>query len=291
MSYSLRPFLELQIPDPPMPGPTEHRSLQKNMDKEGGFAKTLAERFPFGMIAKEEAPALKFNWGEENFNFLEDMLQTNERMHEQYLDWSTKLDLEKRIRFRDIQKDLEEQWFFYLQDHHRFLLDIEKNRDQLTKEWAVKLLFDRVGDRFFENREFFMTKIIQAQDIRKEERRMFDEQIRKNPNDTRLAFPDRLDKFEVVAKKNGQREDMFWDLRDKFFVNEARFIMEHDAKRVAEIEQNAKIYAHQTHYEHVLVDKRPDHAEYGWEPIERMRIGKIEPGTVIADKYQGDIKK
>ena len=260
----IKSSLDIDLPNPPLPGPTQHAAIEKNRDKEGGFAQTLAERFPFGLVIKENANTLKFNWGEENFQFIEDMLQSNENMQRLYLKWSTHSENEKRIYLRQVQKDIEEQWFYYLQDHHRFLIDIEKNRD-LVENLRIKfMLFDRVGDRFFDNRNFFMSRIIQAQHIRQDDKRFYDKKIMKNPYDTRIEPPGKNIDYKL-REKNVIDDDFVWELRDKFHKNEDVFVDSHKRKMISLLDLHQKDYAAMPQFEKMLIDKRPEHARYGWE--------------------------
>ena len=282
----IKSVLTFEIPNPPLPGPTQHKAVEKNRDKEGGFAQTLAERFPFGMIVDEDPNQLRYKWGIEDFSFLQDMLQTNELRHELYMDWSTRLEKEKRLYYRQVRKDIEEQWFYFLQDHHRFLLDVREKRDIEIHKWAKQLLIDRVGQRFFDNREFFINQIINAQELRKDQRRHFDMKVRSNPYDNRLKWPSKPSLFAIESEKAGLKEDLVWEERDKYHKNEDMFVEAYENKLMALTELHQRHYGHLEKYEKVLVDLRPGMAEYGWRQTTKMRIGKLKGGVPPAKKVQ-----
>lgn len=272
--------LELDIPDPPLPEANQFTALETKRDKFGTFAKTLAERFPFGMRTKYVDPAMRFNWGGEVYDHRANWLAHNEKLLELFEDISRAADKEKRILNRRMQKDIELNWYFYVADLKRYLHKLRFVDAQTAHADMVQMYINRVGDRARNNQKLFMD--LKVEGIEHTKQIMVDAnfKIKQNPFRDAIKWPSQKTWAARISEDYNHGLEAKRQIRDE---RDAVIKGHADARDEAMMRQLAAhelAYTYRGRLEPGLVYINPKQAAIMKKIRYRARYGKIQPGAI-----------
>lgn len=308
-------LLDVHLPDPPMPGPNQHIAIRVRKTKEGYPARTFNEQFPFGMITNRPPPDMVFNWGGEQWDFIQDMLVTNFKLLKMFKENTDNEYQNNRIREYRMQLSVERAWAQWVKDN--LALDIKQRlKDKRTDNLDMYVkYYVRHRKRGQERQHLFMKLVREGIFRRTEDRMHWEWKIKQNPRDNRLRWSADMNFFMEGGieklyenkdywidlthkiKTNPNRDDMKWpaDLTrrevrirkiletelifrvlDKQAAEEYKAFLEaRKASQDALKDHHKILYAYMVHYENTLTDTRPGKADYGIKGLMEMRLGKV----------------
>lgn len=279
MAIKIIPQLQIQIPDPPPPKPTQFRAVEKNRDKEGGFAQTLAERFPFGLVEERAKELMEFNWGGERFDFRAYMLANNAKLLQFFEDHAEHQEKNRRLVERKLQSQIELAWFYFLIDHKQYLRGLQKKRWLADHTAYVQELFRRVAQRFHDRHHMFMRLKVAAlvEDI--EMRQFYDLKLKNNPHNDALKWHSQQSKANRQLQKKLDVLQVYAQLADAQRL-EQQVLMDLKRNRLNQLfTMHDLTFAYMIQKEKTLVDPRPGLAAYAIRNVNKMRLNKVAPGT------------
>ncbi len=265
--------------------PQIFESYESRISKEGGIAKTLAERFPFGVIAKEPPKIYKFHWAEEDFSFLEDMLQTNAHLQEVYKKWSTALAHEHRLaHYRDLLRDADQSYLKRVTDLHDRLVGFRELRIYQALR-ARKIRFHAFLKQYEETTKAFSERRVMDQIEHALKVHQFEVKIKNSRWDNRIEWPAKPSELYEIREKDhlinvaAHKRLQHQKDREHFFVK----------TKVNRLEQTyfqnkQWFYTGQPVFEMDLADKRPGKAKWKLDLKLDLELGQVRPGTATYAK-------
>lgn len=283
--------LAIELPGQPPISPTVFEAIRKNLSKDGHLAKTIAERFPFGLIPEKRLERAKFFFRDENFKFLQDMMLTNERIHDLFKEWAQDAAMKRMLYNRRLTQDEEIERFYRRCDEVTLYKSVRIVREILKSMAKFQHRFDkhRVAA------DFELARFIREhQNERFGEQRLkklYDHKIRVNPYDSRLLLPtDRAPSYEsrnkdiVKSIAHYERLDRLGGIRDYF-------TKDHMDRLEQNLAQQKQVYDTGTpRFEKVLIDPRPGKAKWALRLDHGLELGKVEAGTQLGAGRSDDAK-
>ena len=181
--------VRLELPDPPMPEPNQFSAVEARRSRDGTFAQSIAERFPFGFRHKYRDPAMNFNWGTEAYDFKEDWLSNNAKLLRWHNEVAIENDKEKRLFNRMIEKELALNWYLYLADNLKYKNQVRYERHLYAHIDMVNMYFKRVEDRYKDNHKLYMGLKVKSLEHNKELWNEWLYKMKQNPYRDAVKWP------------------------------------------------------------------------------------------------------